>query len=292
LPYYDPDIGLFTQPDWWEVTTPGVGTNRYSYSFNDPVNLMDPGGNGAVWVDTDGDGLLETEIQIPPGSAENQLLDCNCSDGTDVALEVGKKAKSFATQAGNSGFDNFSYHGNGVFTGDNNGVTVAFFVNSPSVIQMPNGSLIDGRIFDDPFAIANLHLAGGLETDNILAVPLLLQDDTRVGRSGGGGGGGGLSYQALRAAMTSAAGLYKGSTVAGHSLSKHAGRNPEIWGKLTGASSTWHDQVIKHAREIIRGPGSFSVIKNRGGTQFREKRLPDGRGIRLNMDNTFKGFID
>jgi RHS repeat-associated protein len=43
--YYDPKLGLFLQPDWWEVSEPGVGTNRYSYSFNDPVNLSDPGGN-------------------------------------------------------------------------------------------------------------------------------------------------------------------------------------------------------------------------------------------------------
>jgi RHS repeat-associated protein len=43
--YYDPELGLFIQPDWWEVTTPGVGTNRYAYSGNDPVNQRDPGGN-------------------------------------------------------------------------------------------------------------------------------------------------------------------------------------------------------------------------------------------------------
>ena len=30
-------LGMFIQPDWWEVTQAGVGTNRYSYSFNDPV---------------------------------------------------------------------------------------------------------------------------------------------------------------------------------------------------------------------------------------------------------------
>lgn len=51
--YYDPHVGLFTQPDWFDVTVSGVGTNRYAYSFNDPVNLMDPGGNFAV---TDGSG--------------------------------------------------------------------------------------------------------------------------------------------------------------------------------------------------------------------------------------------
>src|SRR5690606_17905780 len=31
--YYDPRLGMFLQPDWWEVTEPGVGTNRYSYAF-------------------------------------------------------------------------------------------------------------------------------------------------------------------------------------------------------------------------------------------------------------------
>ncbi len=43
--YYDPKLGMFLQPDWFEVTVPSVGTNRYSYSLNDPVNMSDPGGN-------------------------------------------------------------------------------------------------------------------------------------------------------------------------------------------------------------------------------------------------------
>ena len=38
---------MFIQPDRFEVTRPGVGTNRYAYSANDPVNLSDPGGNEA-----------------------------------------------------------------------------------------------------------------------------------------------------------------------------------------------------------------------------------------------------
>ncbi len=36
---------MFLQPDWWEVMQAGVGTNRYSYSFGDPVNGIDPTGH-------------------------------------------------------------------------------------------------------------------------------------------------------------------------------------------------------------------------------------------------------
>jgi len=52
--YYDPALGLFLQPDWFEVTKPGVGTNRFSYSFNDPVNKFDPGGNQTSEEEDDG----------------------------------------------------------------------------------------------------------------------------------------------------------------------------------------------------------------------------------------------
>ncbi len=39
---------VFIQPDWLDPTQPGVGTNRYSYSFNDPINNMDPNGNACT----------------------------------------------------------------------------------------------------------------------------------------------------------------------------------------------------------------------------------------------------
>ena len=36
---------MFIQPDWLDPSQPGVGTNRYAYSYNDPVNRLDPNGN-------------------------------------------------------------------------------------------------------------------------------------------------------------------------------------------------------------------------------------------------------
>ncbi len=47
---------MFIQPDWLDPTEPGVGTNRYAYSANDPINKMDPGGNESIVVSGGGPG--------------------------------------------------------------------------------------------------------------------------------------------------------------------------------------------------------------------------------------------
>ncbi len=49
--YYDPTLARFLSPDWWDPTQAGVGTNRYSYSANDPVNQSDPNGNCSLTSD-------------------------------------------------------------------------------------------------------------------------------------------------------------------------------------------------------------------------------------------------
>lgn len=82
-----------------------------------------------------------------------------------------------------------------------------------------------------------------------------------------------------------------GETIAGHALQKHAGRNPDIWGKVHENSDSINNAAMKHIQEILDAPGSFQTVGS-NGRMFLEKMLPDGRGIRLNMDGTFKGFID
>ncbi|MGY4523362.1 DUF637 domain-containing protein [Pseudomonas sp. TE21394] len=100
------------------------------------------------------------------------------------------------------------------------------------------------------------------------------------------------SFSEVKTVLESAQAPYKGTTIIGHALSKHAGRNPDIWGKTTGSMSTWNDQAMKHLREIVRAPGEFKPETTDKGLMFMEKRLPDGRGVRLNMNGAFKGFID
>ncbi|SHM01031.1 filamentous hemagglutinin [Chitinophaga sp. CF418] len=48
---------------------------------------------------------------------------------------------------------------------------------------------------------------------------------------------------------------------------------------------------MKHFDEIMSAPGKFVPVRGDKGIHFLEKRLIDGRGIRLNLDGSFKGFI-
>ncbi len=45
--YLDPLFGRFISPDDWDPLKPGVGTNRYAYADNDPVNKADANGHVA-----------------------------------------------------------------------------------------------------------------------------------------------------------------------------------------------------------------------------------------------------
>ena len=107
-----------------------------------------------------------------------------------------------------------------------------------------------------------------------------------------GKGAGHFVYVNNKTIINSATNAKKGGeTVVGHALQKHSGRNPHIWGKVKGGSNQINQTALKQLKEIMNAPGGFTKVKTKG-IQFLEKRLPDGRGVRLNLDGTFKGFID
>ncbi len=106
------------------------------------------------------------------------------------------------------------------------------------------------------------------------------------------GGSGAKKASKTKVKETAEAPKKGGETVAGHALQKHAGRNPDIWGKVKGNSEEINKDAMKHLEEILNAPGDFKVVKTEKGISFLEKQLLDGRGVRLNMDGSFKGFID
>lgn len=99
--YYDPALGLFVTPDWLDVTTPGVGTNRYAYALHDPINGMDPSGNATVFSDRDGDGLNETATHFSPDSEIGRdLANVDWSSYGDTKMNGAISAMTLAMSQG------------------------------------------------------------------------------------------------------------------------------------------------------------------------------------------------
>jgi RHS repeat-associated protein len=79
--YYDPVIARFVSPDWWDPNKPGVGTNRYSYSDNDPVNKSDRNGHEA----TDPGGSGPAMGNVPDNQSTSPSPSSNPSSGASAA---------------------------------------------------------------------------------------------------------------------------------------------------------------------------------------------------------------
>jgi len=87
--YYDPALGRFLSPDWWDVRDPGVGTNRYAYSANDPINKSDPNGHDSLWC-TSGGGAIPCANINPFVNPTIDFLDAPINGAIDVASGIGE----------------------------------------------------------------------------------------------------------------------------------------------------------------------------------------------------------
>lgn len=74
--YYDPEIGRFISADTWDPLLEGVGTNRYAYADNDPINKSDPNGHAVddAWMPT------------PAPEAEEELEEINVVGGPQEGM--------------------------------------------------------------------------------------------------------------------------------------------------------------------------------------------------------------
>lgn len=111
--YYDPELAIFIQPDWWEVTQPGVGTNRYAYSANDPVNAADPGGN--ITYNPGGSTSTGYHNQDTPDERYTSWTDRSHSDyETSISPDfVGNPGVDFGTTVERRDSDSFNPRGGG-----------------------------------------------------------------------------------------------------------------------------------------------------------------------------------
>jgi RHS repeat-associated protein len=84
--YYDPVIAKFISPDWWDPDKPGVGTNRYVYSDNDPVNKSDNNGHQLS------DGMPGGEL--PGGAPDPEASKHEATPVSDATRAIGDHAKA------------------------------------------------------------------------------------------------------------------------------------------------------------------------------------------------------
>ncbi|WP_181176562.1 RHS repeat-associated core domain-containing protein [Mesorhizobium sp. B2-3-5] len=86
--YMDPVLGRFISPDDWDPTLPGVGTNRYAYAQNDPVNKSDPNGHAFSPRSSDDSAAGQADADKEGGGAKGGSGDGAATNSTNTANQT------------------------------------------------------------------------------------------------------------------------------------------------------------------------------------------------------------
>nr|WP_252508778.1 RHS repeat domain-containing protein [Paenibacillus peoriae] len=258
--WYDPDSGRFINEDAYqgEQNNPS-SLNLYTYVQNNPLIYIDPSGH---YISTGPLEQLKYELELA-------MKDVHSKKQADYWLWREEIGSIFAP----------------VYNDNNNEFKFLFglatqtspYGNSKKKADWAKSYLLEAY---------SAYITGYVYESSGLVGTV----GTMFGPSNNRGAGNAFSRDTI---IKSATALKKGGeTVVGHALQKHAGRNPGIWGKVKGGPDQINQSAKKHLEGIIDAPGDFVKVTNDRGITFLEKKLPDGRGVRLNQDGTFKGFID
>lgn len=170
--YYDPEAGLFLQPDWYDVRLLGVGTNRYAYSQNDPINSMDPGGNASLYSDPDGDGLNDHVTHVDVGSDLHEAAVCGCPDGARTLNQWSREWGGLRQEFGQITGSNTAHWIGGGFSGTlPNGQSIVVTRNSPVEAFLDGVSIGTGPNLEAILRGAVPRLLGGAIGGILYATP-------------------------------------------------------------------------------------------------------------------------
>jgi RHS repeat-associated protein len=169
--YYDPVLGRFLTPDWFDPTSPGVGTNRYAYCFDDPVNCSDPSGHDTDHSDAAyGDSFTPDSSYYTSPSTGGGGGCGSCSGGgggQSGGSSEGTSARngdtlgngSSVSMGGGGGFDGNSNH-----TIDVGGITIdsgiaamgaGYLAGMGAMPLMDNVPAYDQQAYDNAYKVGN-----------------------------------------------------------------------------------------------------------------------------------------
>ncbi len=163
--YYDPVLARYTSPDWLETTKRGVGTNRYAYSLNDPVNLVDNGNSAAF--------LMNHIVNQLPQMFPNGFTVTTSAvfqPGMLPALATPAELQSL-TPSGSIGMGMQVLDSHGQYNAD-----LGFYGQSGVGASLPFGAmmgLFSGAVDKSGWTWSN-HVAGGLNTLMSMNLPAML----------------------------------------------------------------------------------------------------------------------
>ncbi|HEY0891480.1 MAG TPA: RHS repeat-associated core domain-containing protein [Cellvibrio sp.] len=278
---YDPELGRFMSADpFVQAPYNSQSYNRYSYVFNNPLSFTDPSGYQASELQPgECDRYGNCRARLPSSGGECSS-GATCMTGSD-AYNFGQYWQNYMNSYQESMVNMGGFWGGVGYTS----IGMANQLGVEDALGAVDSALegnVGGAIYGAAITVVKPLKAADKVAD--------LAKDAKNG----------LTLSQAKNALKSGNATDKGGlSQFGKQLEKHMDvnnpkRNPDTWGggPLKGGNGAKSEQGYNQFREIFNAPGSFSLKANHNGTVFLEKWLPDGRGVRLNQDGTFKGFVD
>lgn len=310
---YDPQIGRFNQVD--ALAEKFRGWTPYAFAFNNPITYNDPlgleslddfvrkalAGYGGSWRNDGKGNGGGSSFYYGPGADGNTLANVDVWRKRNSRGGYDTRWSDVNRQLQNNGFQGFNIdemkwgavadYKDISFPGiSQEAMATAQYYSSSQYYKDRDAQYKASWPYRSTGAIDQVDLTDFIPTKG--AGKLSLSIIAAGLKKGGSNSAYSLTAKAVRTALGDRTGK-RGFTEVGYQFQKHAGREGgEFWKAALPQGAVLNPATYNQAgynmfKEIWKAPGSF---QNVGG--FIEKRLPDGRGIRLQGNFEFKGFID